>query len=192
MADRLSHGDITRYLRRIEAGDRSAVEDLLPHIYADLKSIADGVFRGQPGSTLQPTVLVHDAYLRLVGSESGWVDRAHFFRVAAMAMRQLLTDHARKRRTTKRGGDHERVELDPEIATDENPGSIDAIALDDVLTKLEALDERQARIVEMRFLAGLTVEEIATALKVSERSIYKRWKLARAWLFRELRERPVG
>ena len=180
---------VTVYLRQMLDGDSAAADELFPEVYSGLRAIADGLFRGQRRElTLQPTALVHEAYLRLVGEpERGFESRRHFYRVAARAMRQLLVDYARARRTEKRGGDREVVELrDEELAGDDGLAGIDLVALDDALTRLAGLSERQARIVELRYLAGLSVDETADVLEVSRRTVLADWKLARLWLEREL------
>lgn len=185
--------DVTLFLKRIEDGDRSAIDDLLPHVYGDLRSIADRAFRDQPRDhTLQPTVLVHEAYLRLVGGARGLNDRAHFLSVAAIAMRQLLTDHARRKRTDKRGGDGNRVALTG-ILPATGMQEVEFDELDAALEKLQQLYPRHARIVELRFFGGMTHEEIAEVLDVSVRTIGLDWKMARAWLRDELGTRsPEG
>lgn len=160
----------------------------LPAVYAELRALAASYFRGRGGHTLQPTALVHEAYLRLRKHEGAIVDRAHFFAVAATAMRQILTDHARRHRAQKRGGaDQERVTLS-NVAAFESP--IDLVELDQLLSRLAALDERQARLVELRFFAGLTEEEAAELLGVSLRTVQKDWRKARAWLVAELERAP--
>ena len=177
---------VTLCLRRIQDGERGAVEELVPHVYAHLRGLAARVSRDRgEQQTLQPTALVHEAYLRLAEpGEQGWADRQHFFRVAAIAMRQILTDHARARGSLKRGGSGQRVQLDE---VDEAGGpvpenEVDLSELNEALDELRALDDRQADIVEMRFLTGLTVEQVAEVLGLSERMVYLDWKMARHWL----------
>lgn len=180
----------TQLLSELSAGDRSAAERLLPHVYEQLRALAASFFQRQPGNhTLQPTALVHEAYVKLVGSDSGgWQSRKHFFDVAAMAMRQLLTDHARRKASLKYGGEAAQVTLldsDGALAAGD-ASELDVEALDAALTKLAALDTRQGRIVELRYLAGLTTEQTAEVLGVSERTVRLEWQTARAWLRREL------
>jgi RNA polymerase sigma factor (TIGR02999 family) len=178
----------TRLLVRVSTGDSAAAEMLLPLVYEQLRAMAGSYFRGQPADqTLQPTALVHEAYLRLVRQpDSQWESRAHFCAVAATAMRQVLKDRARRRRAAKRGGgDAQRVPLE-QLETPSGGKSIDLIALDDALTRLAKLDARQGRIVELRFFGGLTVEEVAHVLGLSTRMIEKEWRRVRAWLSREL------
>jgi RNA polymerase sigma-70 factor (ECF subfamily) len=179
---------VTLHLQSLRQGDARAEAQLLPIVYDELRALAERLFRDQrAGHTLQPTALVHDAYLRLVGAaEQGFESRQHFFRVAALAMRQLLIDHARARRAEKRGGDRARVTLDAEVPAAGAADGLDLVALDEALTELAALDERQARVVELRFLAGLSVEETAGALGVSERTVFLDWKMARHWLEQRL------
>lgn len=173
-------------------GERTdAARRLLEVLYGELRSLAGSLFRGQASShTLQPTALVHEAWMRLVDSSAAAADdRAHFLSLAATAMRHILVDHARAKSAAKRGGDRERVMVESqwgaiEPAAGENPA--DVVALDDALTRLAALDERQAKIVEMRVFAGMTVDETAEALGVSPRTVDLDWRVARAWLTREL------
>jgi RNA polymerase sigma factor (TIGR02999 family) len=166
-------------------GDTSAEAQLLPLVYDELHILAQVLFRNQRADqTLQPTALVHEAYLKLIDQDAVAFDgRAHFFRVAARAMRQILIDHARARNAAKRGGGWERVTI-------EQPGAaalpLDVLALDEAVTQLSQVDQRQADVVEMRFFAGLTIEETAQALGVSERTIDLDWKMAKAWLSRAL------
>ena len=196
MADALSNpgneapvtaGDATLMLQRLAGGDSTAVDELLPLVYQRLRALAGSYFQGQPSDqTLQPTALVHEAYLKLVNQANAtWESRAHFFALAATAMRQILQDRARRRRTAKRGGDWERVSLD-NVPTPVGGSMVDLVALDDTLTRLSELDARQCRIVELRFFGGLTVPEIAHVLDVSTRTIEKEWRRIRAWLSREL------
>jgi RNA polymerase sigma-70 factor, ECF subfamily len=157
---------------------------LLPKVYGELRALAASYFRGRPDQTLQPTALVHEALLRLLKPGAPIKDRSHFFAIAATAMRQILTDRARRRRAQKRGGpERERVTLS-NIAAFESP--IDLVVLDELLTRLAALDERQARLVELRFFAGMTEEEAADTLDVSLRTVQKEWRKAKAWLLAEL------
>ena len=179
--------EITRILASAGAGDRRAVERLFPLVYHELRALAGDLFRNQNAAhTLQPTALVHDAYIRMVGARTGtWKDRAHFFAVAAQAMRQALIDHARRKQAEKRGGGWDRVTLDAAVAVDGHR-TLDVLALEDVLARLAELDERKAKVVEMRFYGGLTNEEVAEVLEVSRTTVADDWEVARAWLRREL------
>lgn len=185
---------VTLCLKQIEAGDRNAVDLLLPYIYDDLHGMAQGIFRDQwRNHTLQPTALVHEAYLRLVQNPDSCGDgRNQFFKVAAIAMRQLLTDYARKRSAEKRGGRLERVMLESGLAAGDEADGIDLIALDDALSKLQQLDARQAQVVQLRFLAGLTIDEVAEILGIAARTVRLDWQMARNWLRRELDEEPAS
>lgn len=173
-------------LDRIHAGDRDAVSELLPLVYEQLRALAGSYFRNQPDDhTLQPTALVHEAYMKLVRAGSGIKSRAHFCAVAASAMRQILIDHARKKRAAKRDGHLADVSIG-DIETPSGAGVLDLIALDDALTKLSALNERHARMVELRFLGGLTVDEVAEVMSITSRTVERDWRRVRAWLAREL------
>ena len=177
------------FLRDIRRGREGAAADLFAHVYDELRAPARAVLRGhKPGQTLEPTALVHEAYLRLVDqSRAEWSDRAHFVAVAVKAMRQILVDCFRRRQTAKRGGGWQQVTLaDVEGAA---PLSLDLLALEEALGKLEGLDPRQAEIVALRFYGGLTVEEVAESLSVSKTTVEGEWRAARAWLSRELRLR---
>lgn len=185
--EKTSQERVTQILGRIADGHGSAARELLPLVYDELRRLASSYMRREAaGHTLQSTALVHEAYVRLVGqTETRWESRAHFFAVAAMAMRQILANHARARRATKRGGKRMRVTLSEAI----NPGGgpdIELLALHDAMEKLAALDERQGRIVELRFFAGMTGEEIAHVLGISPATIKREWRAARAWLNAEL------
>lgn len=187
------HDQVSVLVRQLESGDEGAIQELLPLIYDDLRRMARGLYHGNVAQrTLQPTALVHEAYLRLVGAPARHFEgRLHFLRVAALAMRQLLTDYARERSAQKRGGGLERVTIG-NLATDEAgepTDGLDALALEEALVKLAELHPRQARVVELRFLTGLSVEETAEALGIAPRTARFDWQMARAWLTRFLRER---
>ncbi len=181
--------ETTRILADLESGDRSAAAKLLPLVYDQLHAVADSFFRRQPRNhTLQPTALVHEAYLRLVDqSDEKWKSRAHFFAVAAKAMRQILINHAERRGAAKRGGDRHKLTLNEEL-TPAPRHDIDLLVLDEALSRLSNLSERMGRVVELRFFGGLTVAEVAHVLDVSKRTVEGDWETARAWLSRELSE----
>ena len=178
--------DTTRLLRDIREGDENAAERLVPLIYEDLRALAARYMRNEPPDhTLQPTALVHEAFLRLVDTDRvEWRTRAHFLAIAARTMRRILVDHARRRRAVKRGGGR-KVTLVEGLAFSE-PRPLDLVALDDALAKLGGIDERQCSVVELRFFGGLAVEEIAEVLHVSTATVKRDWRFARAWLLREL------
>ena len=161
---------------------------MFPLLYDELRALAASFFAGNAANqTLQPTALVHEAYLRLVAvGDQSWTDRAHFMGVAAKAMRRLLVDHARARQTQKRGGDHLRVTLDASALAVSGTDILDSLALEDALQKLGALDERKARVVELRFFCGLESKEVAHVLGVSRATVADDWSFARAWLAVEL------
>ncbi len=181
--------EFTRLLSAWGAGDRSALDQLLPTIYDELRRLARSqLAREQPGHTLQTTALVHEAFLRLVDARQiRWDSRAHFFGITARLMRQILVDHARTRDAAKRGGGVANVPLDEalDVATRALRG--DLLALDEALQRLERIDQRHSRIVELRFFGGLTVEETAAVLDLSPTMVKREWTLARAWLWRALR-----
>jgi RNA polymerase sigma-70 factor, ECF subfamily len=179
--------NVTILLEGARRGDEQALAALVPLVYNELRRLAAGFLRREPpGQTLQPTALVHEAYLRLMrDAELSWQNRAHFFGIAARSMRQILVDRARARRTAKRGGGQMKVTLDPELMA-ADARTFDLEALDAALTRLAAFDAELAHIVEIRFFGGLSVEEAAEALHVSPATIKRRWSLARAWLAREL------
>src|SRR5688572_12347775 len=186
--------DVTGLLLAWSAGDQGALDRLLPAVYAELRRQARLALRHESaGHTLQPTALVHEAYLRLVDQrQARWESRGHFFAVAAQAMRRILVDHARARRRAKRGGGAVVVALsdaDAEAAdglTGAAAAGVDPIDLDDALTRLAAVDPAKARLVELRYFAGLSVPEAAEALGVSRATVGREWAVARAWLRREL------
>jgi RNA polymerase sigma factor (TIGR02999 family) len=177
----------TRILSEIRDGDTSAPDRLLPLVYGELRALAGDLFKQQPPNhTMQPTALVNEAYLKLVGQrDPQWKDRAHFMAVAAKAMRNLLIDHARRRKAEKRGGGWDRVTLDG-VVDQMAERSIDLLSLEDALTELAELKERVARVVELRFFGGLTVRETAEALRVSTTTVDDDWAMAKAWLTRRL------
>lgn len=181
---------VTELLSRIDAGEETAGHELLARVYHELRSLARGVLRQKAGNhTLQPTILVHDAWLRLAGSGAprDFTGRQHFFSVAAKAMRQLVIDHARRSRASKRGGDLDWRRVTLHDAVDPSSSQeAGVLALHEALERLEQLDERLARIVELRFFGGLTVEETGAALGLPERKMKELWRVARAWLRREL------
>lgn len=177
-------GEVTRILQRVESGDQNAVSDLLPMVYAELRQLAASYMqRERPDHTLQPTALVHEAYLKLVDqTRVNWKGRGHFFSVAAQQMRRLLVDHYRHHGREKRGGDRVKHPLREEEAVVGNR-EIDLIALDEALEELAKFDPERARIVELRYFGGLSNREIAAMLGVSQRTIDRGWDLARRWLF---------
>ena len=175
--------DVTRILAACRDGDADALESLFPLVYDQLRRLADRhPAKENVGHTLQPTALVHEAWMKLVDQESrDWKNESHFLCVAAMAMRRILVNHALAKKAKKRGGASRRVALDEALVMFEERAE-DLLALDDALKELEKEDERKARVVEMRFFAGLTEEEIARALGVTTRTIERDWRVARAWL----------
>jgi RNA polymerase sigma-70 factor, ECF subfamily len=178
---------VTRLLERAQQGDGSATNELFPLVYDELRALAQRNLADERANhTLSPTALVNEAYLRLVGpGETPWQNRAHFFGAAAQAIRRILTDHARTRNRQKRGGGRQRVPLD-EQAVQGVASDVDFLALDEALTKLAALDPHKARVVELRFYAGLPVESVAAALGVSTSTVARDWAFARVWLKREM------
>jgi RNA polymerase sigma factor (TIGR02999 family) len=181
--------DVTQLLQAWNAGDRGALARLLPLVYAELRRVARNYLRREaPGQTLQPTALVNEAYLRLVQiRQITWQDRAHFFAMCSRLMRQILVDAARARRFAKRGGGVMRLTFDEELFPADAPVPA-IVALDDALKALEQSDPRKCRVVELRFFAGLSVEETAVVLDVSTDTVSRDWKFAKSWLFRELRD----
>ena len=160
----------------------------MPIVYDELRRLAAGYLRRErPGQTIQATALVHEAYLRLVAEQAHhWQNRTHFLAVAALSMRQILVQRARRRHAAKRVGNPERITLDDHLLASPASTSVDLIALDDALERLAALDAQQARIVELRYFGGLTIEEVGETLDISPATVKRHWTLARAWLKREL------
>jgi RNA polymerase sigma factor (TIGR02999 family) len=181
-------GDVTALLGQLPADNQDVAGQLVPLIYDELRRIAGAQMRRERAShTLQATAVVHEAYLRLAGErEIQWQSRAHFFAIAARAMRQVLLDYARQRHAGKRGGEGaQKVEIDVDLPAGANRIE-DIVAIDEVVTRLSELDQQQGRIVELRFYAGLSVEETAEAMGISESTVKREWRLAKAWLHREL------
>jgi RNA polymerase sigma factor (TIGR02999 family) len=179
--------DVTGLLLAWRQGSQSAFEELIPIVYEELRRLARGHLRGERRNhTLQTAELVHETYVRLVDSSRvQWQNRGHFFAVAAQCMRRILVDAARTRQSQKRGGDQTRVELDAALTIADAP-NLDLVALDEALTGLTAVDPRRGRVVELRFFAGLSVEQTAEILEVSAETVMRDWKVARAWLFSRL------
>ncbi len=180
--------EITQLLNAASGGDKRASAELLPLVYEELRKLARARMAAEPaGHTLQPTALVHEAYLRLVGTENTvrWDGRGHFFGAAARAMRRILVERARSRGRIKRGGDRGRVEL-TDVGMAVEPPATDLVALDEALDRLEKHDPRKAEVVMLRYFAGLTIEETAAALSLSPATIKTEWAFARAWLHREI------
>jgi RNA polymerase sigma-70 factor, ECF subfamily len=178
---------VTQLLEKFEPGDRHAGEQLFADVYTELRAVASRYMHGErKDHTLQPTALVHEAYVKLLGqTRVDWPGRAHFLAIAAQAMRQILVDHARRRGAAKRGGDRHRIALDDNLVI-ESHRDVDLLALEDALTKLTKLDPRQAQMIELRFFAGLSIAEAAKVMGMSKRSAEREWTMVRAWLRREL------
>lgn len=181
-------GDATAILASVGNGDAAAAARLLPLVYDELRALAGRQMqRESPGQTLQPTALVHEAYLRLVDqTRVDWKGRAHFCAVAATMMRRVLVEHARARNRRKRGEDWQQITLEEADPASDGPDRVDLLALDEALTRLAKEDEREARVVELRYFAGLDVEQTAIAMDVSPRLVEQDWAMAKVWLKREL------
>lgn len=179
--------EITQLLRAWSAGDPQALEKLTPLVYGELHRAAQRyIARERPNHTLQATALINEVYLRLVAlQEVAWQDRAHFFAMCARLMRRILTDFARARHYLKRGGEARRISFDESLFLSED-ASPDLVALDDALNRLADVDQRKSQVVELRFFGGLTAEETAKVLSVSEETVKRDWKLAKLWLLREM------
>lgn len=187
--------NVTQLLNRAAGGDSpegdpSATSELLPIVYDELRSLAEHYFRDQkPGNTLQPTALIHEAYLKLVDQSIEWQSRRQFFAVASTAMRNILVDHARQKNALKRGGaERKRIPLE---AADQTPVTLEEstiLDIDEAMSHLAELDARKAKLVELRFFAGLTSDEAAEALGIARSTAAEEWRMARAWLYHELRD----
>lgn len=180
--------DVTEMLKAVRAGDSSAPEKLLPIVYEELRKLAHGYMKNERADhTLQATALVHEAYVQLVDWKNvSWQNRAHFFALAAKLMRNILVDHARERNAKKRGGGVPAIALDDAVSFPDQQ-TVDLIILDDALEELNKFDPIQARVVELRFFGGLTIEETAHALGISDSTVKREWRIAKAWLFDRLR-----
>ena len=185
-----SPADITTLLNRLAEGDQQAAAQLMPLVYQELHRLAARCLRHErPGHTLQATALVHEAYIKLTAQRSaGWQNRAQFFAVASQAMRRILVDYARKQQKIRRGGKQQKVTLDEAVLVSADHTDV-LIAVHESLSRLEKLDPRQGRMVELRYFGGLTVEEVAHVLGVSSKTVRREWNSAKAWLYGDLKER---
>jgi RNA polymerase sigma factor (TIGR02999 family) len=183
--------DVTQVLEQLKGGDRRAADKLLPMVYDEFRALARHYLAQERANhTLQPTALVHEAYMKLVDqTRVDWQGKSHFFAVAAQAMRRILVDHARSRQRDKRGGGRARVVLDEAVALSPQKDE-DVIALDEALEKLAQLDPRQAKVVELRFFGGLTIKETAELMAMSEMTVRREWMTAKRWLQEEMSGRP--
>jgi len=181
--------DVTQLLAQWSSGDQAALEKLLPLVYGELRRLASAYLRRERSNhTLQSTALVHEAFMRMVHQQDvQWKNRAHFFAIAAQMIRRILVDYARSQHAEKRGAGAVKLALDEAMAVPQSSGTdVDLLGLNDALDKLAQMDERQSRIVELRFFAGLSIEETAEVMGLSPASIKREWQTARAWLFREM------
>jgi RNA polymerase sigma-70 factor (ECF subfamily) len=183
-----SSNEITQMLIELTDGNQEVVNQILPHIYDELRRLAGGYLRRErPDHTLQPTALVHEAYMKLIDQKQvRWQNRAHFFGIAAQVMRRILMDHARKNKAEKRGGDADKLPLEEEILLVSADSSNQLLALDDALRTLAELDPQKAKIVELRYFGGLSIEETAEVMGVSVPTINRQWRMAKAWLYGQL------
>jgi RNA polymerase sigma-70 factor, ECF subfamily len=179
--------EVTRLLESWNSGRQEALDELIPLVYQELRRMAKRYMNSQPSKhTLQTTALIHEAYLKLADNRvKNWQNRAHFFAVAAQAMRHILVDHARSHKREKRGGETQFISLE-DVAVISNERAAEMVALDEALQNLSGVDERKARVVELRYFGGLSVEETAEVLKVSQNTVNRDWNFAKMWLLREL------
>ncbi len=181
------NNEVTRLLESWSSGRPEALDELMPLVYQELRLMAKRFMDSQPsGHTLQTTALIHEAYLKLTDNpEKNWQNRAHFFAVAAQAMRHILVDHARSHKTEKRGGETQIISLE-DVAIISNERADEVVALDEALQDLSQLDERKGQVVELRYFGGLSVEETAEVLKIAPITVMRDWQFAKTWLLREL------
>ncbi|MCP4898669.1 MAG: sigma-70 family RNA polymerase sigma factor [bacterium] len=191
MSQNQNSNEVTQLLRAWSDGNEDALDELWPLVYADLKALAGSFMRNErPDHTLQATALVNEAYLRLVDQDSvTWKDRGHFFAIAAKMMRRILVDHARRRASQKRNGDVVPIEND---STFMKSDGADLVAIDEALSSFETVDPERAKVVELRFFAGLTNDETARVLECSEKTVRRHWQVARLWLYREIKGEQVN
>jgi RNA polymerase sigma factor (TIGR02999 family) len=179
--------NITQLLKDWGEGNQQVLDDLMPMVYDELRRQAARHLRKErPNHTLQTTALIHEAYLKLIGQEVNWQNRSHFFAIASQAMRRILVDHARTRHREKRGGIGENLPLEEALAAGAEGTRLDLVELDEALTRLAKLDERQAKIVELRYFSGLSIDETADVLGVSNSTVRADWTMAKAWLKNEI------
>jgi RNA polymerase sigma factor (TIGR02999 family) len=189
--DEQGQGDLTGLLLEWAEGDKAALDRLTPLVYDEIRRIAHRyIQREREGHTLQTTALVHEAYVRLAGSQNvAWQNRNHFFAVTAQVMRRILIDHARRRQYLKHGGEAQRVPFDSlQVALMSQPRAAELLALDEALAELAKLDERKGAVVELRYFGGLSIEETAAVLEISPMTVRRDWRAAKAWLFRRMRD----
>ena len=183
-----AQSEITQMLIELTDGNQDVVDQILPHIYDELKRLASSYLRRERvNHTLQPTALVHEAYMKLIDQKRvHWQNRAHFFGIAAQVMRRILMDHARKHQADKRGGEAEKLPIEEDILIVSHDKSAELVALDDALQDLAAIDEQKAKIVELRYFGGLSIEETAEVMGVSVPTINRQWRMAKAWLYSQI------
>ena len=183
---------VTILLQQWSEGNKDALDQLMPIVYAQLRKLAAHSLRGErPNHTLRATELVHEAYLKLVGSETPWQNRVHFYAVAATVLRHILVDHAKTNRRQKRGGDAEKIPLDEAVVISPQASS-EVMSLDEALKRLASSDARKSQIVELTFFGGMTLEEIAAVLNISDKTVHRELRVAKAWLHRELSAESAG
>lgn len=181
-----ARSETTALLCGLVRGDADAERLLWPRVYAELRALAGSYFRARAADTLQPTALVHEAYLRMAGHDDAeFESRAHFMAVAAKVMRNILIDHARRESSAKRGGGMTRITLSDQMAATTEP-DVDVLALDEVVSRVSALDERKGRVLELRFFGGLSIEQTALVLGIARSTVTEDWRVARAWVVKEL------